>query len=192
METSDSLLERLRARSDEAAWQRLDKLYRPLILRWLRRDPTLGDEAEDLVQEVMAVLVRELPDFHRERAGSFRCWLRTVTLHRLQAYWRSRQHRPASLNNSSADSLLAQLADPASELSRQWDREHDQHVMQRLLELIEPEFTPTTWKAFCRLFLDRAKAAEVAAELGLSESAILTAKSRVLKRLRQEGQGLLD
>src|SRR6185503_7832779 len=61
METSVSLLERLRSSPDEATWRRLDDLYRPLILRWLRRDPKVGAEAEDIVQEVMQVLLRELP-----------------------------------------------------------------------------------------------------------------------------------
>ena len=48
METSASLLERLRTAPDEAAWRRLDDLYRPLIRRWLLRDPSLGEEAEDV------------------------------------------------------------------------------------------------------------------------------------------------
>ena len=69
METSASLLERLRTAPDETAWRRLDDLYRPLIRRWLRRDPSLGDEAEDITQDVMAVLVRELP---RVRAAADR------------------------------------------------------------------------------------------------------------------------
>jgi RNA polymerase sigma-70 factor (ECF subfamily) len=192
METSVSLLERLRTQPDEASWQRLDDLYRPLIRRWLLRDPTLRRDADDLVQEVMAVLVRELPGFRHERPGSFRRWLRTVTLHRVQAYWRSRQRGPRPLGASPADSVLAQLEDPASDLSRQWDREHDHHVMQRLLELIEPEFTATTWHAFRRVVLDEVKPAQVAAELGMSVNAVLLAKSRVLSRLRWEGRGLID
>jgi hypothetical protein len=49
VETSASLLERLRTAPDEAAWRRPDDLYRPLVRRWLLRDPSLGDDAEDLV-----------------------------------------------------------------------------------------------------------------------------------------------
>jgi RNA polymerase sigma-70 factor (ECF subfamily) len=192
METSVSLLERLRTQPDEAAWRRLHDLYRPLIRHWLMRDPSLREEADDLVQDVLAVLVRELPNFDRERLGSFRRWLHTVTVNRLKHFWRSRRHRPHPLGDSSAESLLAQLEDPASELSRQWDRDHDQHVMHRLLELIEPEFTPTTWQAFRRVVFEDEKAAQVAADLGLSVNAVLLAKSRVLSRLRQEGRGLLD
>jgi DNA-directed RNA polymerase specialized sigma24 family protein len=84
METSASLLERLRTCPDEAAWQRLDDLYQPLIRRWLLRDPSLREDADDLVQEVMSVLVRELPRFRRRRNGSFRRWRRNITAHRVQ------------------------------------------------------------------------------------------------------------
>jgi RNA polymerase sigma factor (sigma-70 family) len=193
METSVSLLERLRAApDDEAAWRRLDDLYRPLLLRWLRRDPRLGGEAEDLAQEVMHVLVRELPGFHRQRNGSFRRWLRTVTAHRVQAHHRARQGRPAALGSPLEECPLAQLADPHSELSRLWDQEHDRHVLRRLLELIEPQFEPMTLAAFRRVVFDEVSPADVAKELGVSVSAVYLAKSHVLKRLREEAEGPID
>ncbi len=192
METSASLLERLRTSPDEAAWRRLDDLYRPLIRRWLLRDPSLGEEAEDVVQEVMGVLVRELPDFQRRRNGSFRRWLRTITAHRLGAFYRSRKNRPVALGSPLQDSPLMQLADAKSELGRQWDREHDRYVLNRLMELIAPLFEPATLAAFRRVAVDGIAPARVAEELGLSLNAVLVAKSRVLSRLRQEAKGLID
>jgi RNA polymerase sigma-70 factor (ECF subfamily) len=147
-------------------------------------DASIHDEVHDLAQEVMSVLVQELPQFTPERPGSFRRWLREITLHRLQSFWRSRQRRPGS--------LVAELADPASDLNRQWDQEHDQYVLRRLLELLKGDFAPTTFLAFRRVVLDDAKPADVARELGLSVNAVLLAKSRVLSALRQEGRYLLD
>lgn len=192
IDTSVSLLQRLQGGPDEAAWRRLDDLYRPLIRRWLLRDPSLRDEADDLVQDVMAVLVRELPGFRRERSGSFRRWLRVITVHRLQAFWRARQERPRSLDGPAGESVLAQLADPGSELSRRWDQEHDRHVVRRLLELIAADFEPATLQAFRRVMFDDRKPAETAAELHMSVNAVLLAKSRVLSRLRREATGFLD
>ena len=61
MDTSVSLLQRLTTQPDEASWQRLDALYRPLIRSWLLREPRLRGDVDDLIQEVMTVLVRELP-----------------------------------------------------------------------------------------------------------------------------------
>ncbi|HEY7428422.1 MAG TPA: sigma-70 family RNA polymerase sigma factor [Gemmataceae bacterium] len=192
METSASLLERLRIAPDEAAWRRLDELYRPLIRRWLLRDPSLREEAEDVVQEVMGVLVRELPGFRRRRNGSFRRWLRTITAHRLSALYRSRRNRPVALGCPLEESPLAQLADPNSEMSRQWDREHDCYVLSRLLELITPLFEPTTLAAFRRVAFEGIAPAQAAEELGVSLNAVLIAKSRVLSQLRQEAKGLID
>jgi len=192
METSASLLERLRTSPDEATWRRLDDLYRPLIHRWLLRDPSLRDEAEDIVQEVMGVLVRELPGFHRQRKGSFRRWLRTITAHRLSAYYRSRKNRPVALGSPLEQSPLMQLSDPDSELSHQWDQEHDRYVLFRLMELITPLFEPTTLAAFRRVAVEGASPAQATEELGLSLNAVLLAKSHVLSRLRQEAQGLID
>jgi RNA polymerase sigma-70 factor, ECF subfamily len=195
METPLSLLERLCEQpAAEEAWRRLDFLYRPLIYTWLlRSDATLGVEVEDLIQEVMSVLIQELPRFrHNRRKGAFRAYLRQMTLYRLQAFWQSRGKRPVLLQKESADALLMELEDPQSDLSHKWDEEHNLHVMKGLIELIKPEFNATTWKAFTRYFIDGAEPTAVAAELGIQVAAVYLAKSRILKRLRQEGQGLLD
>jgi RNA polymerase sigma-70 factor (ECF subfamily) len=81
---------------------------------------------------------------------------------------------------------------PAAELTRQWDQEHDRLVMARLMELIRPEFTESTWAAFRRYALEGVSAADAARELGLTVNAVCVAKSRVLRRLREEARGLLD
>src|SRR5262245_32867045 len=192
-ETSFSLLERLRSQPDDDCWQQLLELYTPLVRSWLRRHGLTGGDAEDLVQEVLAVVVRELHHFeHNRRPGAFRGWLRAVVLNRWRDFWRARRDRPVAAGGSEFARTLDQLEDPNSALSQLWDREHDQHVLGRLLELVKPEFTPSTWLAFRRLVLEGASPAAVAADLGTSVNAVCIAKSRVLQRLRQEARGLLD
>src|SRR5690242_11689287 len=81
--TSVSLLDRLKlARPDASDWDRLQGIYLPLIRRWLARVPGLGDEADDLAQDVFVVKVRELPRFERRREGSSRAWQRQVSANR--------------------------------------------------------------------------------------------------------------
>ncbi len=193
-ETSASLLDRLRTAPDEESWRRLVDLYTPLVRGWLRRQAQLqSQDADDLVQEVLAVVVRRIPEFHREpRAGAFRRWLRTITVNCLRDFWRSQRHRPVATGDTEFQKMLDELADPESGLSRLWDQEHDQHVTQRLLEMIRPKFEEKTWRAFQRVALDGATPDEAAAELGVTVNAVFIAKSRVLARLRQEGQGLID
>jgi RNA polymerase sigma-70 factor (ECF subfamily) len=192
-DTPLSLLERLRLRPDSAAWQRLIDLYTPLIHGWLRRYAVHVPDMDDLCQEVMAVVVREMPQFrHDLRKGAFRRWLKTITVNRLRTFWRGRRSRPIATGDSEFEGILNQLEDPDSGISRQWDQEHDQFVIKRLLELLEPEFEPNTWRAFRALTLEGKGTAEVAAELNISPNAVRIAKSRVMSRFRQEVVGLID
>jgi RNA polymerase sigma-70 factor (ECF subfamily) len=192
-DTPVSLLERLRLRPDGAAWRRLVDLYTPLIRNWLGYHALAQPDVEDLVQEVLGVLVRELPRFrHDLRRGAFRRWLRTITVNRLRTFWRERRSRPRATGDSDFLSVLDQLEDPHSSLSRFWEQEHDRHVVRRLLELLEPEFEPATWRAFQLLVLEGKRTDEVAGLLGVSVNAVRIAKSRVLRRFRQEVDGLID
>ena len=65
-------------------------------------------------------------------------------------------------------------------------------MLRCLLDLMEREFEPDTVRAFRRLAVDGAPAAEVARELGTTVGAVYVAKSRVLRRIREEADGLLD
>ena len=192
--TSVSLLERLRsAQPDDPHWRRLHDIYEPWILGWLARVPELGSESHDVAQEVLMVVVKELPNFRRQRDGSFRRWLGNVVVNRLRSHWKKRQRRPVvGLDGESQIAFVEQLADPASALSREWDRQHDQFVLDRLMATVRADFTKTTWEAFRRCALDGETAAAVAADLGITVNAVLTAKSRVLRRLREEAAGLID
>ena len=189
--TSLSLLDRLKsARPDSSDWKRLQGAYLPLIQRWLGRVPGLGGESADLAQEVLLVMAREVPRFDRRREGSFRAWLRQVTVNKVRTYQRQRRRRP-TVGLDPADGFLERLADPNGDLAREWDRDHDRHVVETLLSVVQPDFSPSTWEAFRRFAVDGEPAGRVAEQLGLSENAVILAKSRVLRRLREEAGDLL-
>jgi RNA polymerase sigma-70 factor, ECF subfamily len=183
--TSASLLEQARG-GGPAAWEQLTRLYTPLLHAWLAAAGLQPADRDDLTQRVLVVLVRQLPAFeHNGRAGAFRAYLRGITVNLLREFWRDRP-------GVAADSVLAQLSEPATGLSRLWDEQHDRHVLHGLMEQVRPEFTEPTWRAFRRTTLEGIGAREAAAELGLTVNAVLIAKSRVLARLRQAAAGLVD
>jgi DNA-directed RNA polymerase specialized sigma24 family protein len=121
---------------------------------------------------------------HGGQPGAFRGWLKAILVNRLRKFWRARDRRPRLGGGSDIDARLAQLDDPASKMSQIWDRQHDQYVLRQLLALAEPNFTPGTWRAFCRVALDGVRPDLVAKELDISLNAVCLAKSRVLRRLR--------
>jgi RNA polymerase sigma-70 factor, ECF subfamily len=134
--TSLNLLDRLKvARPDASDWNRLQGIYLPLIERWLGRVPGLGDESADLAQDVLVAVFREVPRFDRQREGSFRAWLRQVTVNKIRNYRRRRHRRPA-VGLDPADGFLERLSDPNDDLAREWDRDHDKHVVEKLLAVV--------------------------------------------------------
>ena len=192
-ETSLSLLDRARGDVTDEAWQRMAEVYSALLRSWLARFEVASTDADDLVQEVLLTISRELPHFeHSGRAGAFRSWLRTILVHRLRDFWRSKKYRPAATGGSSWHQHLEQLADESSNASREWNLEHDRHVMARLLESVRPRFESQTWEAFHRQMFDGQRADVVAAELGMPLNSVYVARSRVLSTLRREAAGLID
>jgi len=188
-ETSLSLLEQVRevpGPDAEEAWERLVPIYETLLQKWLRAAGLQQADRDDLSQRVMEVLVCRLPQFeHNGRPGAFRAWLRGITVNFLREFWRKKPTPESS-------SVLDQLVDPHSDLSKLWDQQHDRHVLRSLLDLVQMEFTDSTWRAFRRLVLDGVPTRTVAAELQITVNAVLLAKSRVLGRLRQEAGGWLE
>jgi RNA polymerase sigma-70 factor (ECF subfamily) len=186
MDTPASLLERLRQPAPESAWTRFVQLYTPLLFFWARRLGLRDADAADLVQDVLTLLVRKLPEFSYDRNKSFHAWLCTVTLN----CWRNRARR-AELPREAHPPDLEGLpdSDPGDLLG---EIEYRNWLVGRALELMRAEFQPSTWKACWECVVSGRPAADVAAELGISVGAVYMAKSRVLSRLRQELTDLLD
>ena len=184
METSLTWLDRLTTAPSGTDWRRLVDVYAPLVGEWLARLGVPASDRDDLVQEVLVVVVRRVKEFDHRGPGAFRAWVRGILANHARKYFRDRPTHPAL----DPDQLVAD----DSVLARRWDREHDEHFAARALRAVEPDFAPSTWEAFRLQVFDGRKAADVAAELGLSLNSVLLAKSRVLKRLREELRGLIE
>ncbi|MHB1424224.1 MAG: RNA polymerase sigma factor [Gemmataceae bacterium] len=185
--TSISLLERLRRRHDEGAWEHFVQLYTPLLCHWVARLGHEGQDAADLVQDIFTVLVRKMPEFRYDPDKRFRAWLWTVALNCCRERVR-RQQVPIQPGEPGLLSR-ATIPDVAEEVA---DEEYRRYLTRRAMELMQVEFQPATWKAFWEYVVNQRPAAEVAEELGLTENAVYLAKGRVLRRLREELKGLLD
>ena len=140
----------------------------------------------------ISVVVRRIAGFEWRGQGAFRAWLRTILANRVRDYFRGQKYQPTAIGGSDFQRWLKELESPDTALSDLWNREHDQHVTASLMQRVQGDFAPVTWQAFHRYVLEGEPAARVAEELGLSLNSVLLAKSRVLKRLRQEAAGLVE
>jgi RNA polymerase sigma-70 factor (ECF subfamily) len=185
--TSASLLDRLRQPTPREAWEQFVRLYTPFLFYVARRLGLQSQDAEDLVQTVFMKLLKELPKFNYDQHGSFRTWLRVVTLN----VWRNGQRRHTLPLQEGSDASLSELAYPDGTEAFA-ETEYQQYLAARALEFLKTEFEPTTWKAFWECAVCKRSGDEVAVDLHMSRGAVYAAKGRVLQRLREEFGGLLE
>jgi len=77
--TSPTLLGRLRnSPDDQAAWAEFVDRYGVVVYRWCRKWGLQDMDAEDVTQNVMLDLGRQMRQFEYRADGRFRGWLRTV------------------------------------------------------------------------------------------------------------------
>ena len=184
--TSPSLLHRVKAENPEA-WQRLVNLYGPLVYHWCRSSGLKGEDTADVVQEVFCSVASGIAEFHGgDHRGSFRAWLRTITRNTIHDLFRRKHRQPEAKGGTVAQQQFLEVPQPpvASELSE--PPEAEDALWRRAVEFVRAEFEDRTWQAFWRVAVDGQRPAAVAEELSTTVHAVYKAKSRVLRRVRQE------
>ena len=189
--TSLSLLERARSR-DERAWEQLVDLYTPLVYAWCRRAGLQPADAKDVGQEVFRAVARKLADFRHDREGdTFRGWLRTITRNKLRDLAAESRRSPAGFGGTDGSNALDRLSAVDFESDAELATER-QLLYQRALEVIRTGFEERTWRMFWLTVVEDRPAEDVSRELGVTINAVYLAKSRVLRRLRNEFADLIE
>ncbi|MBC8352512.1 MAG: sigma-70 family RNA polymerase sigma factor [Planctomycetes bacterium] len=171
-------------RMDSEGWSRLVSTFGPIVYRWCRTSGVSESDAPDIVQEVFASVARGIAGFEREkREGSFRSWLAAITRNKVRDHFRRRAKSGQAEGGTEA---LLRLQEHAESLDSTICADAaESPVVRRVLEQVRAEFEESTWQAFWLAVIDNKSTAEVAATVGISAASVYQAKSRVLRRLRQ-------
>ncbi len=185
-DSSNLSLARRLASGSSAAWVDLVELYGPLLDRWCRTAGIPRESIPDIAQETFLAVFRGIHKFDpQHRQATFRGWLWQVARNRISDYYR--RHRPpdAAVGGSGLmndiDRFPAPL--PAEEPSESTDI---MALTRRALRKIEPEFEERTWQMVLDAVVLGHPTALIAERNGVSTAAVRQAKSRVLRRLRQQ------
>ena len=188
--TRPSLLLRIRDARDDDAWRTFLETYAPAVYRYCCRKGLQHADATDVTQEVMAQVARSAREFdYRPERGRFRDWLGIIAHNKLANHLRAGGHEARPIGGDGAD-----LPEPAAPgwPGSDWAEEFDAQVLRTALARTRPHFEPETWSAFERVWIDQRSAAEAARELAVPIDVVYVAKSRVLKRLREEVLALAE
>lgn len=186
-ETNVSLLGKLgRNPTDQSAWENFAKRYAPLIKQWCGRWGLNPVDGEEIAQDVLLQLSRQMTQFSYDRNGSFRAWLKTVTYRS----WcdllkkRSRQKDIASGDTQILDLLKSQEAE--QDLTDRFDKEWRSELLELAMNIVQIRVQPRTWEAFRLTTQENRPGAEVAEKLDMKVGAVWVAKSKVLRMIRDE------
>ena len=187
MDTPTTLLERLRQPDDGVAWRDFVYLYTHLIYHWALQLDLQAADAADLVQEIFLALCNALPEYHHDRQRTFRAWLFTL----MQKKWQDWRRRRILVPVSGTGAALAERAHRDHPAMPE-EAEYRAHLCARALRLIQSEFTPATWMTFWATVVEGRPARDVALKYGITTNAVYLTRGRVLRRLREVLDGLLD
>jgi RNA polymerase sigma-70 factor (ECF subfamily) len=185
-------LDRARQENPEA-WNRLSRLYGPLVYEWARIAGLQPDDASDVMQSVFVSVTKNLAQFRvRSEGDSFRGWLYAITRNKIHDHFRKHQRQVQARGGTEALQVIQQIAE-ASAPSDSADGQHEiNHLYRRALQLVQGEFEGRTWICFWRTTVEGDTPADVAADMNVSVWSVYKARSRVLQRLRQEFGELLE
>ncbi len=185
--TPASLLYRRRQPNEVTAWGRFVDLYTPLLFHWSKKFGLQESDSADLVQDVFLILWRKLPEFEYDSGKSFHAWLKTIFLNRYRSrMWQRGAANGNSSNLSSADVSVADFSDQLA------DEDDTRYLIRRAFRLIETEFSALQQQVFREYVLEEQPPEQVAGKLGISPGTVYSIKSKILSRLRQELQQILD
>jgi RNA polymerase sigma-70 factor, ECF subfamily len=91
-------------KGDDAAWETVVRSYGKSIYNLSYRFTNRRDEAEDLTQEILLRVYRNLPSYRKE-AGSFKNWILRVARNLLIDHYRRQRRSPQSAGSEEMETM---------------------------------------------------------------------------------------
>ncbi len=180
--THASLLVRLGDGSDPTAWRDFHTRYGDLIRRFALRQNLPPSDIDDVLQDVLVILTKNMPGFQYDPAkGRFRSYLKTIVVRAVFRRFRQKRAGGGQVEIEKADTELASDA----EVEDLWEEEWRQYHLRLAMSVVRTEFNRLDIAAFNAYVSQGSAAAETAEALGLNIDQVYQAKSRIIKRLAE-------
>jgi len=189
--TSHSLIVRAK-NNDPEAWERLVKLYSPLVYYWCKNSGLPPTDLNDVFQDVFHTLACNLKKFQQIENGTFRGWLRTMTRNKLNDHFRKSGREARPIGGTEALKQFERIPAAADHQTTTaletpaLEKQIHHSMLRQALANIRQHFAEQTWKAFWMVVVDGRETNDVAKDLSMRPGTVRVAKTRVLKRLRLE------
>ena len=197
--TRASLLSRIKNWEDRESWQDFFDTYWRLIYTTARKAGLTDAEAQDIVQETVLSVAKNVEGFKYDPAvGSFKSWRLRLTRWRIINQLKKRgaeakRLAPGQLVAVRADetATLERIPDPAGgDLEAIWETEWEAHLVHAAVERVKRRVDPAQFQIFQLSCLEGWPVRKVAQTLGVNVGRVYLARHRLGRLLKQEIQSL--
>ncbi len=181
MDTSVGQL-RLVQSGDAAAWPEFSERCRQVILRWCSWQGICLEDADDIVQESMLIVLTKVGRFRHVGRGSLRAWLKAIA----RRCWLTTlvQREGSCLRELSV--LYSESHDEIARLEAEFDEILRMSLLDQAMQQVQGRVHKETWEAFVQTAIQGQSAEVVGEALNLTASAVYSARARVQRMITKD------
>lgn len=184
--TRQTLILRMKEDQDERSWEEFLHFYRPYVCTVIRNMKISEHDADDIVQQVMVKVWKNIGEIDANPNKRFRTWLSRVTKNCVKDFIRTRVRDAKRLEKVQKDETLMYLnAIRVPDLERIAEREWGLYLFKLAMDRVEGLFTGKAIQVF-KLSLEGLDVVHIAEKMNLKENSVYRLKNRVKERVAQE------
>ncbi len=186
--TRYSLLSRLQDWGDEESWRVFFDTYWRLIYSVALKAGLTPVEAEEVVQETIICVAKNIQKFKRDRRlGSFKGWLRNITRWRIADQLEKRTRRGEANGAARRYQPLEDIPAPLDDAAPQdWEQEWQSHLLQAAKQRVKSRVKEEQYQLFDFYVAKEWPVTRICQTLGVSATQVYLAKHRITRLLRKE------
>src|SRR5947209_6482475 len=193
--TRRSLVERLADWGEQLRWQEFFDTYSKLIYSAARRSDLTDAEAQDVVQETVITVAKNINKLKYDPAvGSFKGWLLQITRWRIADQFRKRapgnQKRPRTADDRLTATIERIPDSGVADLDEIWEAEWKQNLLDAAITRVKKKVEPKQFQIFDCYVRKEWPAQKVAEQLRVSVGQVYLARHRVGALLKKEIKAL--
>jgi RNA polymerase sigma factor (sigma-70 family) len=189
--TRYSLLSRLQNWDDGGSWKEFFDTYWQLIYSIAIKSGLNEAEAQDVVQETIISVAKDIQKFKRDRErGSFKGWLRNLTRWRIADQLRKRDRVVAGGVETESSEMPAEALDMAGqtapELESLWEEEWQANLLTAAMERVKHRVKAEHYQIFDLYVIKGWPVSKVMDILGVSAARVYLVRHRVSALIKKE------
>jgi RNA polymerase sigma factor (sigma-70 family) len=185
-QTRLTLIQRAQNPDDEAAWSEFVEIYKNYIYVIIRQMGINDKDCEDVLQQILVKLWKNLPDFeYGKNKSKFRTWLGTITHSATMDFFRKQASQNRRIEAATKEPLAHLATIDTPEIEAIAEREWRLYITNLAMANIEQFFSGKAIDVF-KMSIKGQSNQQISDELEIKIDTVYILKNRVKKRLTEE------